>query len=133
MVQWLLQNSLGRSYAEVYPNSSLSETWTYYVKPEQPNTARLFNLSSLTLLDPCMGSGHFLREAFDMFVAMYREQEPALSAREVADHILSRHLYGIDLDPRAAQLAALTLYLRSCELLRDERRKVRKSGAGLYI
>ena len=59
-----------------------------------------------------MGSGHFLREAFDMYAAMYREREPGLPAAEIADRILSRHLHGIDIDPRAAQLAALTLYLR---------------------
>jgi hypothetical protein len=79
-----------------------------------------------------MGSGHFLREAFDMLVAMYREQFPTLSASEIADRILSHHLYGIDIDPRAAQLSALTLYLRAWELVRDERRKERKPGPGSY-
>jgi hypothetical protein len=133
MVKWLLQNSLGRSYHEIYPDSALPATWEYYIKSDQLDTSTTLALPSLTLLDPCMGSGHFLREAFDMFVAMYREQHPALSATEIADRILSRHLYGIDLDPRAAQLSALTLYLRAWEMLRDERRKERKPGAGVYI
>ena len=65
------------------------------------------------LIDPCMGSGHFLRAAFDMFVQMYREQYPTQSMREIVDCVLSQHLFGIDLDPRAAQLTALTLYLRA--------------------
>src|SRR5947209_5314101 len=133
MVKWLLQNSLGRSYHEIYPNSTLPTTWEYYIKPDQLDTSTTLDLASLSVLDPCMGSGHFLREAFDMFVAMYREQYPALSASEIADRILSHHLYGIDLDPRAAQLSALTLYLRAWELVRDERRKERKSGPGIYI
>ena len=133
MVKWLLQNSLGRSYHETYPDSALPATWEYYIKSDQLDTSTTLVLSSLTLLDPCMGSGHFLREAFDMFVGMYREQNPALSASEIADCILSCHLYGIDLDPRAAQLSALTLYLRAWEMLRDERRKERKPGAGVYI
>ncbi len=135
MVQWLLQNSLGRSYHEAYPDSKLPESWAYYIRqrpegqtaPESPRP-----LEALDLIDPCCGSGHFLREAFDMFAAMYRERHPELSAVEVADRILERHLHGIDLDPRAAQLAALMLYLRAWELVRDERRAQRQPGAGSY-
>ncbi len=132
MVKWLLQNSLGRGYHEIYPDSALPATWEYYIKPDKLDTSTGYNLASLTVLDPCMGSGHFLREAFDMFVAMYREQFHTFSATEIADHILSNHLHGIDLDPRAAQLSALTLYLRAWELVRDERRKERKPGPGTY-
>jgi len=133
MVQWLLQNSLGRSYHEAYPQSTLPTTWDYYVTPETLDTAAPLSLASLTVLDPCMGSGHFLRAAFDMFVAMYREQRPRLSAKEIADTILSQHLYGIDLDPRAAQLAALTLYLRAWELVSAEQRTTRTIGDTAYI
>src|SRR6266536_3405079 len=132
MVKWLLQNSLGRSYNEIHPGSALPATWDYYVKPDKLDTSMTLNLASLTVLDPCMGSGHFLREAFDMFVAMYREQFHTFSATETADRILSHHLHGIDLDPRASQLSALTLYLRAWELVRDERRKERQPGPGIY-
>jgi hypothetical protein len=107
-------------------------SWEYYIKPDTLDTSTTFNLASLTVLDPCMGSGHFLREAFDMFVAMYREQFHTLSSTEIADRILSHHLHGIDLDPRAAQLSALTLYLRAWEQVRDERRNERKPGPDAY-
>ncbi len=132
MVKWLLQNSLGRSYHEIYPDSVLPATWEYYIKPDALDTSTTFNLASLTVLDPCMGSGHFLREAFDMFVAMYREQFHTFTATEIADRILSHRLHGIDLDPRAAQLSALTLYLRAWELVHDELQKERKAGPGTY-
>src|SRR5260221_7323534 len=132
MVKWLLQNSLGRSYHEIYPDSALPATWEYYVKPDTLDTSTTYNLASLTGLDPCVGSGHFLREAFDMFVAMYRDQFHTFTATEIADRILSHHLHCIDLDPRAAQLSALTLYLRAWELVRDERRKEHKPGSGSY-
>lgn len=68
-----------------------------------------------------------------MFVAMYREQFHTFNATEIADRVLSHHLHGIDLDPRAAQLSALTLYLRAWELVRDERQKESKPGPGTYI
>jgi len=133
MVQWLLQNSLGRSYHEAYPQSVLPASWDYYVTLESLDTVAPLSLASLTVLDPCMGSGHFLRAAFDMFVAMYREQRPRLSAKEIADTILSQHLFGIDLDPRAAQLAALTLYLRAWELVRAEQQTTRTIGDHFYV
>src|SRR5205085_2142767 len=99
MVKWLLQNSLGRSYHEIYPGSALPMTWEYYIRPDTLGKPAVTDLASLTLLDPCVGSGHFLREAFDMLVAMYREQQPNLSAVEIADRVLSQHLHGIDIDP----------------------------------
>jgi len=137
MVQWLLQNSLGRSYHEIYPDSQLPQSWPYYISHSEKNivlsTEKVEHnslldtqhsaLSTLSVLDPCVGSGHFLREAFDMLVAMYQEQFPGLKAAQISDNILERHLHGIDLDPRAAQLAALTLYLRAWELVRDEQRR----------
>ena len=83
-------------------------------------------------MDPCMGSGHLEREAFDMLAAMYREQQPEMDATAIADRILSHHLHGIDIDPRAAQLAGLTLYLRAWELVRDERRQRGLAGPGEY-
>jgi len=132
MVQWLLQNSLGRSYHEAYPQSTLPAGWAYYIQSARLDAPAFPLLQSLTLLDPCVGSGHFLREAFDMFAAMYREQQPHLSAIEIADRILESHLYGIDIDPRAAQLAAFILYARAWELVRDERRGQRRPGTGSY-
>ncbi len=56
MVQWLLQNSLGRSYHEAYPHSSLPATWEYYVQPEKLDVADPFGLGCLTLLDPLWGA-----------------------------------------------------------------------------
>ncbi len=132
MVKWLLQNSLGRSYHELHPDSALPFTWEYYIRPETLGKPSVLDLSMLTVMDPCAGSGHFLREAFDMLVAMYGERRPELKASEIADTILARHLHGIDIDPRAAQLAALTLYLRAWELVREERRRERRPGGAPY-
>lgn len=137
MVQWLLQNSLGRSYHELYPASNLPSSWAYYIQPDTQQSATTpspgaTELATLTLIDPCMGSGHFLREAFDMFVAMYREQQPDLAVVTIVDRVLSRHLHGIDLDPRAAQLAALTLYLRAWELVRDEELRLRRPQSAYH-
>lgn len=136
MVKWLLQNSLGRTYHELYPDSALPDTWEYYVRPDSsqpPAQSPLSGFASLTVMDPCMGSGHFLREAFDMLAAMYREGRPTLPAADIAARILADHLYGIDIDPRAAQLAALTLYLRAWEWAKAERRRERAAGGSIAL
>ena len=65
------------------------------------------------VLDPACGSGHFLLYAFDVLFAMWREDEPDLDPREIPALVLEHNLYGVDIDLRAAQLAAFNLYLKA--------------------
>jgi hypothetical protein len=88
----------------------------------------------LKILDPACGSGHFLLYAFDLLGIIYREawEDPespdsevtGASLREdfatlaeleaaVPELILRWNIYGVDIDPRAAQIAALSLWLRA--------------------
>jgi len=71
------------------------------------------SVRSIRVLDPACGSGHFLLYAFDLLFAMYREAEPELDPREIPGLILENNLFGIDIDLRAAQLAAFALYLKA--------------------
>jgi hypothetical protein len=77
------------------------------------------------LLDPACGSGHFLCGAFDLFVLMYREEArhrgQTISDKEIAESILTRNLHGVDIDPRAVQIAAAGLYLKAKTLSREAR------------
>jgi hypothetical protein len=82
----------------------------------------------LKILDPACGSGHFLLYCFDLLQTIYEEAYddphigPSLKKnystldsmrRDVPGLILSCNLYGIDIDSRASQIAALTLWLRA--------------------
>lgn len=88
----------------------------------------------LKILDPACGSGHFLLYAFDLLVAIYEEawkdDTAAMSEvttrrlrddyfsleglrREIPGLVLRHNLYGIEIDPRAAQIAALALWMRA--------------------
>jgi hypothetical protein len=88
----------------------------------------------IKVLDPACGSGHFLLCAYDLFEAIYQEAwEDEYSPRSEAtgkclcedyetrddllkalpDLILRHNLYGIDIDSRACQIAALALWLRA--------------------
>lgn len=64
----------------------------------------------LSLLDPCMGSGHFLVFALPMLAA-FRMSEEGLSAKSAVEAVLRENLFGLELDPRCTQIAAFNLAL----------------------
>ncbi len=72
-------------------------------------------LRGIRVLDPACGSGHFLIYAFDVLWRAYREAEPDVRPEEHAATILEQNLFGLDIDLRACQLAALGLYLKAKE------------------
>lgn len=109
------------------PHSPIPSCWPYYVTPATPHTRPPQPLKEWTILDPCVGSGHFLVVAFDLLAQLYAEERrlaavgviPAawtVPEEETANTILERNLHGIDIDPRAVQLATLALYLKGKEL-----------------
>lgn len=116
IVDYLVQNTLGATWVEMYPESVLPATWPYYVRPPAGNlpvTRAPRPVREITLLDPACGSGHFLVRAFELFAQLYAEEgveDPA----EVPSLILEHNLHGIDIDRRAVQIAALALYLKGC-------------------
>jgi hypothetical protein len=64
----------------------------------------------ITLLDPCMGSGHFLVFALPMLAAM-RAAEEQLSAEIAIEAVLRDNLFGLEIDQRCTQIAAFNLAL----------------------
>ena len=62
----------------------------------------------LTVLDPCMGSGHFLVFALPLLVA-FRMAEEGLSQPAAVDAVLKDNLFGLEIDPRCTQIAAFNL------------------------
>ncbi len=64
----------------------------------------------ITLLDPCMGSGHFLVFALPMLAAM-RAAEERRSAEAAIEAVLRDNLFGLEIDPRCTQIAAFNLAL----------------------
>lgn len=69
----------------------------------------------VTVLDPCMGSGHFLAFALPMLVALRREEEE-LSVAEAAHAVLRDNLFGLEIDPRCTQIAAFNVGLTAWKL-----------------
>ena len=75
-----------------------------------------FDPSPFTFLDPAVGSGHFLVEAYNALMGEYLRK--GYRKEEAARRILEHNVYGLDIDPRAIQLASFALMMRAC---RDDR------------
>ena len=134
IVQYMVQNSLGRLWLMANPGSSLKDKMPYYIEPaEQTSEVQsqldalikvrmdeddgILNPESLTLLDPACGSGHILVEAYNLLRAIYEERGYRL--RDIPRLILQKNLFGLDIDDRAAQLAGFALLMKARE---DDRR-----------
>ncbi|MEL6526847.1 MAG: N-6 DNA methylase, partial [Chloroflexota bacterium] len=70
------------------------------------------DVMSLRVLDPACGSGAFLIEAFDVLRRAYTTQYPEMPIAEVTHNILTKNLYGVDLDDQAVEVTRLNLSLR---------------------
>ncbi|GAF55378.1 putative type II restriction enzyme methylase subunit [Psychrobacter sp. JCM 18901] len=64
---------------------------------------------SIKVLDPAVGSGHILIEAYNVLKAIYEER--GFRSREIPQKILENNLYGLDIDDRAAQLSGFALMM----------------------
>lgn len=107
-------------------DQTIKPEFVQYRAPKDPRDMRV--------LDPACGSGHFLLYCFDLLLVMYEEAwadeaSPACEVTgktlredypEIADLraalpglILRHNLYGVDIDPRCAQIGQLALWMRA--------------------
>lgn len=115
IVQYLVQNSLGRLWMLARPESNLASKMPYYISPEgETETPRtLTSPEELRVCDPACGSGHMLVYAFELLMEMYLES--GFTARDAAQLIVERNLQGIEIDERATALASFAVTMKACE------------------
>ncbi len=123
IVRYMVENSLGRMWVEGHPDADLQTKWKYYLdeaeqEPEvQVELAKIreeyakLKPEDIKLIDPCMGSGHILVYAFDVFMQIY--ENAGWSAREAAQSIVEHNIYGLDIDDRAAQLSYFAVMMKA--------------------
>lgn len=116
VVEFLVNNSLGKLYLEMYPNSSINNRYKIANAPKE-QTREIKPLTELKLIDPACGSGNFLLYAFDLFYELYLDQMDNygldIEKKEIPKFIIENNLHGIDLDDRAIQIAQLGLYIKA--------------------
>lgn len=145
MVEFLLHNTLGAWWAgKLGPLQADSEAdararaalppregvpgldWTFLRFVQNPDTGHWLpaagpfaewpqHVAALRLLDPSMGSGHFLVFALLVLVRLRMEEE-ALAAPEAVAAVLRDNLHGLELDERCTQIAAFNLALAAWKL-----------------
>jgi len=123
IVQYLVHNSLGRTWLLHYPESGLKAKMPYYIEPakQEPEVeAELKHLFSgslnpedIKLLDPAMGSGHILVTAYEVLREIYLER--GYQRQQCARLILEKNLYGLDIDLRASEIACFALIMKARE------------------
>ena len=137
IVKYLVQNSLGAQWLATYPHSQLKGQMDYYIEPAEQTdevkaqlaaiTPSTLNPEALTLIDPASGSGHILVEAYELFKAIYLER--GYQKRGVAQLILEKNLFGLDIDGRAAQLTGFALMMKG----RADDRRLFERGVTLNV
>jgi hypothetical protein len=116
VVKFLVDNSLGKLYLEMFPNSEIKDRYKIANAPKiQTRVPK--PLTEIKLIDPAPGSGNFLLYAFDLFYDMYKDQVENYGAdyddKKIPELIIAHNLHGVDLDDRAIQLAQLGLYIKA--------------------
>jgi type I restriction-modification system DNA methylase subunit len=116
VVQFLVENSLGKLYLEMYPSSEIKDQYKIANAP-QTQQRKPKPLHEVKVIDPACGSGNFLLYAFDFFYELYVDQIENYGAdyneKDIPKLIIEENLHGIDLDDRAVQLAQLGLYIKA--------------------
>ncbi len=114
IVRYLVENSLGRLWVLNRPGSKLREQMPYYIEGEaETDFLKISSPEEIKLLDPACGSGHMLTYAFDLLSQIYAEE--GYAASEIPGLILQHNLYGLEICPRASQLAQLALVFKDRE------------------
>jgi type II restriction/modification system DNA methylase subunit YeeA len=113
IVRYLVENSLGRLWMLNNPNSEVVTKMDYYIKPVEVNSdfLRIGSPEELKICDPACGSGHMLTYAYDLLFEIYKEAN--YDPIDIPELILTKNLYGIEIDERAAELAAFALSMKA--------------------
>ena len=123
IVRYMVENSLGRMWVEGHPDDELKSKWKYYLdEAEQEESVQqeldkikaeytTLKPEDIKLIDPCMGSGHILVYAFDVFMQIY--ENAGWSQRDAAQSIIKNNIYGLDIDDRAAQLSYFAVLMKA--------------------
>lgn len=128
VVKFLVDNTLGKQYLEMYPDSRFmidEETGkTKYLIANAPKQQvrhpKENGVLDIKLIDPACGSGNFLIYAFSVFYDMYVDQMENYGAdfsrSDIPKLIVEHNLYGVDLDERAVQITQIALFIKAMQL-----------------
>jgi len=125
IVEYMVQNTVGKLWLQNKPNSGLREHMPYFI--ESPSVSppeaemsegqrgddylKINSVEEITLLDQACGSGHILVYGFELLSKIYEEE--GYNPSEIPQLIIEKNLFGFEIDERAAQLAGLALMMKA--------------------
>ncbi|MEA5141150.1 BREX-1 system adenine-specific DNA-methyltransferase PglX [Arcicella rigui] len=124
LVEYMVDNTLGQYWSEIKQSSQITSKLQFYIKPvneELIQKRKSVSPEEIKFFDPCVGSAHVLCYAFDVFYKIYEEEgyDPSM----IPELILTKNLYGLDIDDRATQLASFALMMKARKYYRRFFRK----------
>lgn len=136
IVHFIVENSLGKIWAEGHPNDNVLDNWKYLLKDKDSSKLSedisgyysQLKLDELRCMDPCVGSGHILAYGFDVLMQIYLSC--GYTPKDAVKNIVQYNLFGLDIDKRAVQLASFSIMMKSCQY--DKRFLKRKIIPHIY-
>lgn len=124
IVEYLVQNTVGRLWLQNFPQSGLRAQMPYYIEPVSADKdfLKIGGVEEIRLLDQACGSGHILVYGFELLAKIYEEGGYAPS--EIGEKIIRHNLFGLEIDERAAQLAAFAVTMKARQYYRRAFRKL---------
>lgn len=125
IVRYMVENSLGRLWAEGHPNTTKKSEWKYYLEEaeQEPEVQKqLYEIrkeyaslkpEDIRVIDLCSGSGHICAYLFDVLMQIYEDY--GIQSREAVRSIIENNLWGLDIDDRAAQLAYFSVMMKAVQ------------------
>lgn len=112
IVQYMVQNSLGRMWINAGDKDLKDYDWDYYLQ-ERDGAKKDASIdpSTIKVIDPCMGSGHIIAYIFDALIQMYDNY--GYTRSDAVESILQNNIYGMDISERAYQLAYFSLMMKA--------------------
>ncbi len=133
IVEYMVQNTVGKLWLQNRPNSKIKESMPYYI--ESPSAKaddylKLESVEDIKLLDPACGSGHILVYGFELLYRIYEEE--GYSPNEIPALIIEKNLHGLEIDERASQLAGFALMMKARSMHRRFFRKEVKPNIACF-
>ncbi|TDQ15189.1 type II restriction/modification system DNA methylase subunit YeeA [Algoriphagus boseongensis] len=129
IVEYMVDNTLGQVWTEINPTTRVTDFLKFYIKPsylDKLKPRKKKSIEEVKFFEPCVGSGHILSYAFDVYHKIYEEE--GYDPNEIPTLILTKNLFGVDIDPRAAQLASFVLIMKARKKVRNFFRTIERTN-----
>lgn len=100
--------------------------------PEENRERAIESIDDVHVLDPAMGSGHFLIDALERIADVRQSVHPDTKLWKHRKRTAERNVYGVDINPLAVDITQLRIRLSILEKVPTGANGVPKAGVGVF-